>query len=432
MANLYLFFDKRRPSPDGRGTVKIALSHRHKTVYQSLDIHVKPDEWDAANGIVVKRADKKFLNIEIRKMLSTFDAGLSRVERRRDYMDLTARDIIDMITRGAETVDSPADLDYVMPVYNEYITLCKKTSTAQVYKSSLNNLIEYCEDIDSLRFKDINVSWLRKYQQWLSGIKGMSDNGANVYLRNLRTIFNYAIKNEFTTARYPFRDIDMTTAEPDKRLIPYEKFIEWATMPMPDFRNFYRDLFMLSFYLCGIRPIDLLHVKKSQVQDGRLVYCPEKLNGRTKLSIKIEPEAWEIIRRNEGKEYLLGVMESRTDYKEFSKHWNRAIRAIGHDEVGLKTGRGGRDYTTVLHHGLIPYITVYYARTCWASYAYNVLDIPMDVISQALGHKSGVKVTNFYVKRDTKKVDVANRRLIDKVKADMERFKSAQEGLITP
>ena len=251
----------------------------------------------------------------------------------------------------------------------------------------------------------------------------MTVNGANVYLRNLRSIFNYAINNQFTHAFYPFKKIDMSTTEPDKRLIDYDTFIEWLSRPMPDAREFYRELFLLSYYLCGIRPVDLLNLKKEDVQGGRIVYSPEKLNGRTKLSIKIEPEAWAIIKKYEGENYLLNIMESRTDYKAFCKHWNTALRAIGDDEFTQKIGRNGKKYTTVKHRGIISYITVYYARTCWASYAYNVLDIPMDIISQALGHKNGLKVTNFYVKRDVAKVDKANRDMIDRITKDMEDWK---------
>lgn len=426
MANLYYFLDSRRPVRDGRGTLKIALTHKHKTAYQSLDVHLFPDEWDARRGQVTGRPDKKFLNVEIRKMFAQMATGLERVERRKDFEDLSVREVIDMIARNAATVDEPGDLDYVIPVYNEYITTCRKTSTAQTYKTSLNNLIEYCElEIDSLKFKDITGAWLRRYQNWLLDEKhgkGMSVNGANVYLRNLRTIFNYALANQMTKARYPFKDIDMSTTEPDKREIAYDKFIEWATKPMPDAREFYRDLFMLAFYLCGIRPVDLLMVKKSQIQNGRLVYYPQKLNGRTKISVKIEPEAWAIIRKYEGKEYLLNIMEERTDYTAFMKHWNAALKAIGKDIHTPKVGRAGKAYVKVTHVGIVPYITVYYARSCWATYAYNVLDIPMDTISQALGHKSGLRVTNFYVKRDHERVDQANRALIDRVTQDMAAF----------
>jgi integrase len=115
-------------------------------------------------------------------------------------------------------------------------------------------------------------------------------------------------------------------------------------------------------------------------------------------------------------------MESRSDYKTFAKHWNEGLRAIGEDVLGQKKGRSGRTYTTVQHKSIVPYITVYYARTCWATYAYNVLDIPMDTISQALGHKSGLKVTNFYVKRDCTRVDKANRDMIDRLSKDMAEY----------
>lgn len=422
MANLYLFHDKRSPRKDGSCPLKLALCHKRATVYSSIDVAVKPGEWDAEKNQIILRPDKKFLNVLLKKKIADTSVALSRIELRSDFDALTARQVLDMIVRGTDTLDTTDSLDYVLPVYNEYIAVCKKGSTASCYRTSLKNLIEYEPDIDTFRFKDINVAWLRKYQCWLTDGKdgrGMAVNGANVYLRNLRTIFNFAISNEYTHARYPFRDIDMTTTEPDKFSIPYEKFIEWAAKPMPDQREFYRDLFMLSFFLCGIRPVDLLHVKKSQVRDGRLVYWPQKLNGRTKLSIKIEPEAWALIKKYEGKEYLINVMESRTDYRTFCGYWNRAIKAIGTDELIPTVGKDGKNYTSTKHHGIVPYITIYYARTCWATYAYNVLQLPMDIISQALGHKSGLKVTNFYVKRDPVFVDNANRDLIDRVTKDI-------------
>ena len=431
MANLYLFFDKRFPRKDGSCTLKLALGHKSTSgkvvsAYSSLDIHIKPDEWDAKKCQVTSRPDKKFLNVLIKKKLADGMIALGRIQLRADFDELTSRQVLDMVMRGTDTADMPEVSDYVLPVYNEYIAICKKGSTASVYRASLNNLKEYEKDIDSLRFKDMNVAWLRKYQCWLTDAekgKGMEVNGANVYLRNLRTIFNYALQNEYTKARYPFKDIDMSTTEPDKRMIPYEDFLNWATIPMDKGRTFYRDLFLLSFYLCGIRPVDLLMVKKSQVEDGRLVYCPRKLNGRTKLSIKIEPEAWAIIKKYEGVEYLIEVMDSRKDYRAFCKHWNMALKTIGFDKPVEKKARNGNKYVGVEHEGIIPYITIYYSRTCFGTYLYNILDVPMDTISQAMGHKSGLKVTNFYVKRDTSRVDKANRELIDRVTKDMTEYR---------
>lgn len=422
MGRIYVYLDKRAPKKDGSCPLKVAFCHKHNTAYSPLDVSIKPEEWDNDNQQVVKRKDKKFQNILIRKRVAEMSLALNRIMLRDDYEDMDAKEIMKMFVRGVDTVDKPEDMDYVIPVYNEYIELCRKTSTAASYKTSLRNLKEYAKDIDTLRFKDVTASWLRKYQKWLMEDRGMEVNGANVYLRNLRTVFNYAINNQFTRARYPFRDIDMSTTVPDKHEITWDMFLEWVSKPMGDNREFYRDLFMLSFYLCGIRPVDLLYVKKDQVENGRLIYWPQKLNGRTKLSIKIEPEAWDIIHKYEGKEYLLSIMEERDDYRAFMAHWNKALKAIGTDIYTPTKCGNGKVYQLIKHDGLIPFITIYYARHCWASFAYNVLDTPMDTISQALGHKSGLKVTNFYVKRSNEKVDQANRRLIDMLKKSLSEF----------
>ena len=415
MANLYLYLDTRYPNAEGRGSLKMALTHNRKTSYETLDIRLLPEEWDKERQVVVVRQDRKFQNVLIRKRMAEATLALQRIMLRDDIDQLDSKRILQMIVRGTDTADTIETTDYVLPVYNEYITLAKKPNTASSYRSSLKNLVEYERDIDSFRFKDISVAWLRKYQRWLEDEKKMETNGANVYLRNLRTIFNYALKNEYTKARYPFKDIDMGTTEPDKKLILWDTFVDWVSFPTDFGRNYYRDIFLLSFYLCGIRPVDLLNAKKSQVEDGRLVYWPEKLNGKTKLSIKIEPEAWAIIRRHEGKEYLLDIMERRTDYKAYMAHWNKALKAIGPDERIPQVCNNGKTYKIVKHHGLIPFITVYYARTCFASFLYNELDVSMDIISQALGHRNGSHVTNFSVKRGEAKADAANRALIDRL-----------------
>lgn len=429
MASLYFYLDNRWPRKDGTGSLKIAITHKRQTVYEALDIFVRPDEWDADHQQVVARQDKKFINVLIKKRMAECTLALQRIMLRDDMDSFTAKQLLHMVVRGTDTGSESEVEDYVLPVYNEYITLCKKTSTASSYRASLKNLIEYEKDIDTLRFKDISVAWLRRYQAWLSE-RGMAVNGANVYLRNLRTVFNFALKNRYTISRYPFRDIDMSTTEPDKKEITWDMFLEWVSMPMGDNREFYRDLFMLSFYLCGIRPVDLLYVKKSQVENGRLVYWPEKLNGRKKLSIKIEPEAWDIIHRYEGKEHLLKIMDERTDYKAFMAHWNKALKAIGTDIYTPTRCGNGRVYQLIKHDGLIPFIRCYYARICWGSFAYNLLDIPIDVIAQAYGHKSGPVITNFYVKRNNEKVDEANRALIDRLNRDLAERKSAQNSQI--
>ena len=54
----------------------------------------------------------------------------------------------------------------------------------------------------------------------------------------------------------------------------------------------------------------------------------------------------------------------------------------------------------------------YTARHTWATLAAE-LDIPDETISLGMGHSTGNRVTNIYINRNQKKVDEANRKVID-------------------
>lgn len=118
-------------------------------------------------------------------------------------------------------------------------------------------------------------------------------------------------------------------------------------------------MFMLMFYMIGINAIDLFGAKKSDVSGGRLEYKREK-TGRL-YSVKIEPEAWRIIKKHEGKDYLVDVMENYGYYKDFLHRMNDALRKIGGLE---RAGKGGKKVRTPL----FPNISSYWRRHINSSY----------------------------------------------------------------
>ena len=74
-----------------------------------------------------------------------------------------------------------------------------------------------------------------------------------------------------------------------------------------------------------------------------------------------------------------------------------------------RKGRGGKKIITAEFEG----VTTYFARHSWATIAYNDLQIPKDIIAQALGHSGSETVTDIYLDKDPKLVDAANRRVLD-------------------
>ena len=164
-------------------------------------------------------------------------------------------------------------------------------------------------------------------------------------------------------------------------------------------------MFMLMFYLIGINAADLFLAKPDSIDNGRLEYKRAK-TGKL-YSIKIEPEAMEIINRYRGNNYLLNIMDEYKDYKNFLHRMGIALKEIGNME---RVGRGGKKVREPLFKDL----SSYWSRHTWATIAASI-DIPKETISEALGHSIGSEVTSIYIKFDYKKVDEANRKVIDHI-----------------
>jgi hypothetical protein len=164
----------------------------------------------------------------------------------------------------------------------------------------------------------------------------------------------------------------------------------------------YRDMFSLMFYLMGINMIDL--AKLTEIQHGRLDFNRSKTGHL--YSMKVEPEAMELFRKYHGTKHLLFILDRWTNDEFFRRKMNKELQMMG--PVTILPGHGGKR----VYESLFPKLTTYWARHTWATIA-SELDIPDRVIAEALGHEYGNKITNIYIRFDIKKVDRANRKVLD-------------------
>lgn len=287
------------------------------------------------------------------------------------------------------------DRNTISEMFNKYIE-DKYDGTKKIYDRTLKKILEFDS---SANFDTIDKKWLEKFESWLSR-DGANVNGISIHMRNLRAIFNFAI-DEDVTNNYPFRKFKIKHEQTGKRDLTVEQIRKLRDYPCNGTSREYRDMFMLIFYLCGINIGDLLMLTKNNVKNGRIEYHRRKTNKY--YSIKIEPEAQEIINRYSGKEWLLSPLDTNKDYHTYLRRMNQQLKKIG---MEYKDGIG---YSG---DALFPNLSTYYARHSWASIAAEA-DVPMDVISQALGHSTPYTTTDVYVNRRIKKIDEANRTVID-------------------
>lgn len=295
--------------------------------------------------------------------------------------------------------DKPVDglVKYIM----DFAATKGNSGTRGLYELTARKVSDFDSKAD---FETVTAEWLKDFERHNIG-NGMSANGIAIHLRNIRTVFNWCIDNEYTD-KYPFRKFKIKSEKVPIRNLTAEQVAVLRDYNVEPWQEIYRDFFMLSFYLCGINPVDLLHLKADNIVNDRLKYKRRKTGHL--FDLPIPKEAHDIISKYRGKDWLLSPLDKYSDYKDFLHHWNDALKKIGTKEVVPdKAGKRRK----INYQPLFPTLTVYSARYSFASIGAE-LDIPRETIALCLGH-SWADVTSHYIAYDTKKIDKAVRLIID-------------------
>ena len=282
--------------------------------------------------------------------------------------------------------------------------------TAHVYRSSLNAIIAY-RGKDDFAFNEVTSEWLKGFEVYLRS-RGCSWNTVSTYLRTFRAVYNRAV--DLRRAPYVphlFRSVYTGTRADHKRALSDE-----------DMKKVFADLsrssgvslglrraqefFILMFLLRGIPFVDLAYLRKSDLRDNVITYRRRK-TGRP-LSVTLTPEAMILVKkymnRDSSSPYLFPFLESREGTKEAYREYQLALRSFNQQLMllGELLGLGDK-------------LSSYTARHTWATTAYYC-EIHPGIISEAMGHSS-ITVTETYLKPfRSKKIDEANKQVLDFVK----------------
>lgn len=314
------------------------------------------------------------------------------------------KDHLQEVIKGAKKSDTSSFVCYIRKIAETK----GRYNTQRNYERVARAIEIYDKDCT---FESVDKKWIVSYIDHERG-KGRKDNGIQTDIQILKFVFNRAIEDELTD-KFPFRGVSVRKEQTKKRCLSLEQLRAIRDFKLSGKKAMYRDCFMLSFYLIGINISDLLFLPKTALKNGRIIY---KRNKTGKLyDIKVEPEAMEIIARHKSrkKDRLLSFLEEgdATITNTFANNLTRHLRTIGEKERHSY-------YVTV--HPIEECITSYWSRHTWATMA-SELDIPMEVIGRSLGHSLWDNaVTSTYIKYDTKKIDEANRKVIDYLNGDLE------------
>lgn len=396
MANIRLYLDMRRGSEPY--PLVLYISHGKTTATYRTSCRLRPEWWDERTQKVVRCEEADRLNLMLQRLVNTWTAAMIslRDEGRIDsFRDAAA--LRDAILGIVEPKDRRP---LFLPRLEQYASRCRSEGTARNYRGTAARIRAFDPKAESLAFEDINAAWLRSFEDFLC-MTSRSANGRAIHFRNIRAVFNEALDDEIISC-YPFRKFKIRTQATRKRSLSAEDMRILINCECdPDIMQF-RDMFVLMFCLIGINAADLLPATADQVRDGRLEYIRAK-TGRP-YSIKIEPEAQELLDIYRGRDHLLYPLDTYSDKTNWLRHMDRALKKIGPYEW---KGNGYKKH----YAPFFPELSQYWCRHTWATIAAS-LDIPKETIAAALGH-GGNTVTDIYIDFDRRKIDAANRRVLD-------------------
>lgn len=406
MAKLFFYHDTR--AGKGEFPVKIRIQHNKSKAYFNTGVKVAPDQWDDENGVIVNHPKSKMYNAIVGSCFQNAQEIINDLEVARKINKYSAQQLKEIIENNGEELEDKNRMRF-MEFYIRCMESKKKPSTRSSYMQSLNNLRRFDPLLEERYFEDIDLKYLQKLDAWFEE-RDVTVNSRAVYYRNIKSVFNDAIDEQLTN-EYPFRRFKIKKTPTKKRNLSVDELRLLRDYPITDeWQQKYRDIFMLCFYLRGINAADLFRLKQSDIRLGRLNYIRAK-TGKY-YSVKIEPEAKKIMDKYKGKDYILDVCDgAKTQeeidikYKGFLKRMGTGLKKIGTYKI---VGRGGKRE----HSPILPFISQYWCRHTAATLM-SEINIPVETIAAALGHDHGNKVTNIYIEYNEKKVDEANRKLID-------------------
>jgi integrase len=364
----------------GKANIKIRVCHEGKTRFIATEWNIEPQYMKSDGTISSDYPNANKLNMSLNELLNEYYAVIDNIGLKIRHMTINS------LLECLRNKDIATSFSKFAQARIEELKEQGRLSYAHSYEIMLIALSKFSTN---LAFKDINIEFLQRFDLALKN-SGCKTNTRKIYLSNIRAILNVATERGLINLPNPYRNFHIKQERTAKRSLSTTELRSLFSIEFSPTIQRSVDIFKLILYLNGINLKDLLYITPDRVYNGRIEVNRAKTG--IPLSVKIFPEAMQIIERYKGNRYLLNIMEADDSYDAY----NAFLRQTN---VNLKKAYGGK-------------IGTYHARHSLASLL-SELDTPMETISQVLGHNlPGSAMTATYIKFNTSKVDEAMGKVI--------------------
>lgn len=400
MASIRLKF---RPSttPGKEGSLVFQIIHGRSVRRITSEYKIFACEWDKDNGRIILPPPLSPRYEYMASVKSDLQWQLDRLRRMTAESEKTA----DTVSLDEITANFSPCTDISDSVFNfirnqiRHKRQLGKVRSSETYRSMLNSLMHFRNGRD-LTFDMVDGGLMELYEAWmLNG--GLIRNTTSFYMRILRTNYKMAVEKGLTADRHPFRHVYCGMDKTVKRSIPFIdiKKINGLDLSRKPSLDFARDMFMFSFCTRGMSFIDMAYLKKTDLDSGCLAYRRKKTGQLLTVEWTRQMQAITDKYKPNATKYLLPII-TREDGSERRQYQNQM----------RKINRHLKDIARLA--GLPLALSMYYTRHSWATIARGK-DIPLAVISEALGHDSETTTQIYLDSIKSSEVDKANSMILE-------------------
>lgn len=382
-------WDKRYPKA---GTdhcpVQLAVNLSGLQFKVSLKLYASKADYDRALNSKGGSEEVK----ELRKQITEYT---TKAELILERLPNPTREVFQRLFKSETDLFASQKTDITF-LYEEYINHAKdegRIKTAQNLEWSLKSFKRYKTRI---YFEDINEQWLKGYKTYMTK-EGNSTTTAQMYLRNLRTIFNIAIKQGYISEKhYPFKLFTIGTSAKSKSVLYADDLKKLWDYPGTTLRERRAKDYFFFLYLCnGMNFKDAAYLQFKDIKGDTLSFVREKTKNTNtvadkQITVYLHEEIRNIINRWGNKsgnstDYIFPILNGKKTAIEREKRRNNMQREIN-DNLKAIGEKLGFEESLVLN----------LARHSFATHL-KISGTPTSFISDAMGHANS-KTTEHYLK----------------------------------
>jgi integrase len=406
MATVAINIRKNQRKKDGTYNVKIRITHKQSSYYLKTHHYVYEEQLYpdfTLRDSVIKG--------QLSKTLQKYRYAIGKLDDVIDYHSVV--DVKDHL------INLDKDVDFIRFCKRQIDDLLEagRKGSARTFQTVMYSLVDYLKK-NVISALEINERELISYEKYLRSkriqtricnktiitktVEGMSDAGVYNHMRDLRTLFKAAMRffnnpqfDDIKIRYCPFDNYKLVAPPITKKRnikIHQVREIRDSQARGGSRAELARDMFMLSFYLCGMNAVDIYNLRTENIIDGRIEYNRSKTKRRKDnafISIKIIKDAEPLLSKY--------VNKLHRRYSN-SQNLNHAISA------GLKK---------LAKANKVSNVTLYWARHSFGNIARNKCRMSKDDVALALNHSDSYhKITDIYLEKDWDIVDEVQGKVV--------------------